>query len=133
LALFDEIRAELGNPHIYQVSREQFEDMEGEARGEPGYSVGSIYGISSDFYPHLYVAPGMTQKQRRNTYYHEALHLVMPQTPHWWKALAARRLAGGGHRDEGTPICGHTLAEIPPRDALLRRIRRASERYNEKG
>lgn len=129
--LFDNVRALIGNPNIYQVSREQFEQMESVAKGKK-YSVGSIYGISSNYYPHIYIAQGMSHKQRVNTIIHESLHLLYPWREHWWICLASRILARGGHRGEQTPMNGHTEAELPGYAELLERIRRQSKRFNSK-
>lgn len=123
--LYDRVRAELGNPHIFQVSKAQMEEMEGE-------EVGNVWGYSSDYYPMIYIASGMTQKRRLNTIIHEILHLLYPHKPHWWITLAARRLAGGGHGDDGTEKFGHVLEEIPQRAQLLAQVRRQAKRYNER-
>jgi hypothetical protein len=123
--MFVEIWKELGCPHVYPVPKEQFEEME-------GVQVCDCYGISGDHYPILYIVPGMTPRARRNTIYHEILHLIMPRKPHWYIALAARVLADGGHRGEETEMNGHTVDDLPSRAALLAMARRASKRFNER-
>ena len=128
--LFDDIREELGNPNIYQVSKRQFEQMESEAIGKP-YQIGASWGISSNYYPHIYIAPGMSMRARRNTIYHEMMHLMYPWRKHWWMALAGRVLADGGHRGEATPLYGHKIEELPLRTELLKQVRRQARRFNE--
>ena len=124
MSLFDDIREELGNPAIFEVSKRQFEQMTGEA-------VEDACGINHENY--FYVKPGMSKKGRRNTYYHEFLDLLYPGKPHWWIALAAQVLARGGHRGEVTEgVENHDVSELPPRSRLVELARRASKRFNEK-
>ena len=125
MTLIDKVLADLGNPRVYYVSPEQFKVIEGD-------DVGEDCGLSSLDYPIFTIAPRLKRRARKNTIYHEVLHLILPSKREWWVELASEILAKGGGKGEYTKLTGHTLTELPTRSELLKAARRASARFNER-
>ena len=125
---FTNILEELGWPNIYLIPIDQFIHIEGypnraSKRGD--------YGEASDFAPVVNIRTDMRGKERTNTIYHEILHPLFPNRPHWWIECAAERLARGGGRGQWSKKYGHTVDEMPSRQKLVELCRKASKRFNE--
>lgn len=130
MRLFDHILEELGWPNIYLVSPEQFKAME-------GWDVHTVYGGAGEHNPTVTIVRSfdgkvLDYKTRKNVLYHEILHHLFPHRPHWWIEVVAQKLANGGGRGAYSKISGHTVNDVPSRQKLVKLIKRASKRYNEK-
>lgn len=124
MRLFDRILEELGWPEIYLVSPEQFEKLE-----EPPYE---YWGMSGARHPVIAIVGKQDYKNRRNTIYHEILHLLFPHREHWWIECAAKRLARGGEHGEWSKKYGKTMDDVPDRKTIVKMCVRASRKFNER-
>lgn len=122
---FLRILEELDWPNVYLVDPKQFEKVD-------GWNIRGSHGMAGRLHPIITIARGTRGKVLRNTIYHEIAHKLFPYRPHWWIECASERLARGGGRGEWSILSGHTVDEMPPRNALLKTFRRASKRFNEK-
>ena len=123
MRLFDHILEELGWPAIYLVSPEQFHKLE-------KWNPKDVWGGAGTYHPIITVVGKPDRKTRKNIIYHEILHHIFPNRPHWWIEVASQKLARGGGRGEYSKIFGHTVYDIPNRETLVRLAKRASKRFN---
>lgn len=125
MRLFDKILIELGNPAIFLVSPEQFHNLE-------GWDPSDVWGGQGDKYPIITVVGKPDNKTRKNIIYHEILHHLFPNRPHWWIEVVAQKMARGGGRGEYSIQSGHTIYDVPNRNDIIRLAKLASIRFNNK-
>lgn len=129
---------ELGWPKVYLVTDRQFHKIEGDSlyrdKHMKRYPVGEIYyGVSATKAPIITLRHNLRGKVLKNTIIHEIIHIVQPWRTHWWIECAAELLAGGGGRGYYSTKYNHTVADLPPKEEVLRLIRLAVKRFNRKG
>lgn len=130
------ILEELGWPKVYLVSDQQYRAIVGEGiyRDKHNKRWKDTYdGASGDKdAPIVTLRHNLHGKVLRNTIYHEVLHILFPWQPHWWIECAAEVMARGGGKGYYSGVYGHSVADLPKREELLKRIKRQVLKFNAK-
>ena len=122
----------LNFPPIFLIPPKQFEMLDGEEMKEDNTLDEITFGIAAIDYPVISVRDDIGGKTLDNVIWHEIAHHLWPWRQHWWIEAFAEKMAGGGGKGIYCEKYGHSVADLPPRDQLLKMARRQSEKLKER-